>query len=184
MRCFGNNKPKKTSSDRMHDLKAKSIYKTNVNDFQRRSARGNRKCTNYDGHIGFYKNGLLRNTQSYNTKNLLQRGFSLCVDGAYSKNCKTQVNLEKNDQIGEGLQRGLFACPTNTLIGAKSVKLSLGTDSIYNVFEGASLNATNGCNPLSGVKLMESWPMSFIAKQGIEPPPYNNVFGFSPIDGN
>ena len=182
MRCFGNNKPKRSCSDRIRDLKAKSMYKTNVDDFQRRNTRHNKLCLNYNGNIGFYANGLMRNTRSYNNKNLLQRGFALCVDGAYSKNCNNQVNLEKDHKIGQGLQRGLFACPTNTAIGAKSVKVSMGPDSIYNIFMGTSLNSVIDCNPLSGLKVIENWPSSFNAKLGSTPPPWDNVFGYTPIE--
>ena len=177
MNCFNNNRPNLTSSDRTANINARTLYKSNVRSFQQNSTR--RKCNNYNGKVGFYTNGLLRNTRSFNTKNLLQKGYSLCVDGAFSRKCTKQPNLEKDDQIGNRLQRGLFSCPQSDYLSYQPTKLTMGRDSIYNQFLGSSLDSAIGCNPLSGFRSMESWPLTFQAKQEGDPP-WDNYFGVIP----
>ena len=66
MNCFNNNRPKLTSSDRTNDLNSRTIYKSNVRSFQQQSISGN--CKNYNGKVGYYTNGFLRNTRSFKTK--------------------------------------------------------------------------------------------------------------------
>ena len=44
MNCFGNNVPKLNSSDRTRNIKAKTVYKTNVRSFEQ---RGGKPCKNY-----------------------------------------------------------------------------------------------------------------------------------------
>jgi hypothetical protein len=174
MNCFNNNKPKLTSSDRTRNINARTLYKSNVRAFQQQATRD--RCRNYNGKVGFYTNGMLRNTRTFNMKHKLQKGFALCVDGAFTKKCSNQPNLEKNHQIGVNLQRGLFACPQNKTLSYQPVKLSMGRDSIYNQFLGTSLDSSLACDPLSGFRSIESWPLDFQAKQdGL--PPWNNEFG-------
>ena len=88
MNCFNNNRPKLSSGDKIRDIKSKAIFKSNVIDYQERAK--NRKitssCNNYNGKVGFYNNGLLRNVRSYDKFLNLNRGSALCVDGAY-KGC-------------------------------------------------------------------------------------------------
>jgi len=177
MNCFNNNRPKLTSSDRTTDLNSRTIYKSNVRSFQQQSISG--KCKNYNGKVGYYTNGFLRNTRSFKTKQQLQRGYSLCVDGAYSRKCNIQANLERSHQIGENLQRGLFSCKQSNVLTYQPVKLSMGRDSIYNQFLGSSLDSAIPCNPLSGFRVMESWPDSLEANE-IGNPPWNNQFGSYP----
>ena len=177
MNCFNNNRPKLTSSDRTNDLNSRTIYKSNVRSFQQQSISGN--CKNYNGKVGYYTNGFLRNTRSFKTKQQLQRGYSLCVDGAYSRKCNNQPNLERNNQIGENLQRGLFSCKQSNVLTYQPVKLSMGKDSIYNQFLGSSLDSAIPCNPLSGFRVMESWPDSLEANE-IGNPPWDNQFGSYP----
>lgn len=176
MNCFGNNVPKLNSSDRTRNVKAKTVYKTNVRSFQQ---LGGKHCKNYNGKVGFYRDGMLRNTRSFDKKDLLQKGYALCVDGGFSKKCRDDPNLEKDKGIGRGLQRGLFACKKINTLSNNAIKLTLGRDSIYNGYEGVSIQASNGCNPMSGVRVMENWIEGFNADpSGL--PPWNNVFGEIP----
>ncbi len=119
MNCFNNNRPNLTSSDRTTNVNAQTLYKSNVRSFQQNSTR--RRCTNYNAKVGFYTNGKLRNTRSFDKKHLLQKGYSLCVDGAYSRSCNKQPNLEKDDKIGRRLQRGLYSCPQSDLLSYQPV---------------------------------------------------------------
>jgi len=178
MNCFGNNVPKLSSSDRTRNIKAKTVYRTNVRSFQQ---LGGKHCKNYNGKVGFYRNGMLRNTRSFDKKDLLQKGYALCVDGGFTKTCRDEPNLEKHAGIGEGLQRGVFACKKSKLLDYQSnaIKLTLGRDSIYNGYEGESIQASNGCNPMSGIRVMENWIQGFNADpSGL--PPWDNVFGVIP----
>ena len=176
MNCFGNNRPKITSSDRTRNLEAKTIYQSNVRSYQQ---GGGDQCKNFNGHVGFYRNGLLRNVRSYDQKRLMQRGYSLCVDGAYSQKCRENPNLEKDNGIGQHLQRGIYSCPKSNYLSYQPVKITMGPDSIYNQFVGSSLNAATSCNPLSGFRVMESWDGTFNANQQ-STPPWNNFFGYPP----
>ena len=176
MNCFNNNRPKLSSSERTQNMNAKTLFKANTRSFQQSSIRN--KCKNYSGKVGFYSNGLLRNTRSFNTKNLIQRGYSLCADGAYTKKCN-QPNLERDSGIGQNLQRGLYNCPKTNYLDSSPVKLTLGNDSIFNSFKASGVNSTLGCNPLSGFRVMESWESGLVANLSGSPP-WNNVFGCEP----
>ena len=128
MNCFNNNRPKLSSSDRTANIKSKAIFKANVNDYQKRSSTGiSGKCNNYNGSVGFYNNGKLRNVQNYETLKNLGRGNALCVDGAYA-DC---VDSEVNADIASGINR----CSKVT-----NIKITNGKDNLFTHFSGFSYN--------------------------------------------
>jgi len=183
MNCFNNNAPNLSSSDRIRDKKARSIYKTNVMDFQN---GGSSRCRNYNGKVGFYRDGTLRNTRSYDRKLSLNRGFALCVDGAYDTSCHDYPNL---DTLDANVQRGLVQCKSTNLLTAANVKLTTGKDSILSMFSGASLSSVLACNPMRGFLVMESWkwPFEWIDGDTNGNPKLNwfeNPFYFQTLDGS
>jgi hypothetical protein len=129
MNCFNNNAPKLTSSDRMRNKKSQAIFKANVMDFQMRGMKN--KCNNYNGKVGFYRNGELRNARNYDTFLDLNKGSALCVDGAY-KNVPNFNDLSKKKLL---IQRGLDSCKRNNSV-IHSIKITSGKDSVFNVFNG------------------------------------------------
>jgi len=132
MNCFNNNAPKLSSSDRIRNVKSQSIFKSNVEDFKKRTSSVQTKCNNYNGKIGFYRNGELRNVRSYNTFLDLNRGSALCVDGAYKN------NPNFNNKTNLLLQRGLDSCKRKNSI-IHSIKIKTGRDSVFNIFNGIKL---------------------------------------------
>jgi hypothetical protein len=129
MNCFNNNAPKLSSSDRIKNKKSQAIFKANVIDFQNRTSGMQTKCNNYNGKIGFYRNGELRNARSYDTFLDLNRGSALCVDGAY----KNSPNF--NGSFNQLIQRGLDSCSRN-ISSIKNIKITNGRDSVFNIFNG------------------------------------------------
>ncbi len=138
MNCFNNNRPKLSSSERTRNKKAQAIFKANVSDYQSRSKalRGGpcnlQKCNNFNGKVGFYRGGGLRNVRSYDKFLSLNRGSALCVDGAY-KNCGPNIDNSNNSVI----RRGLDSCSKRGET-ANKVKITTGRDSVYNRFSGVT----------------------------------------------
>ena len=132
MNCFNNNAPKLTSGDRIRNKKSQAIFKANVMDFQMRGTKN--KCNNYNGKVGFYRNGELRNTRSYDTFLDLNKGSALCVDGAY-KDVPNFSNPSKENLL---IQRGLDSCSRTNALHRK-IKITSGKDSVFNVFNGVAI---------------------------------------------
>ena len=141
MNCFNNNRPKLSSSERTRNKKAQAIFQANVSDYQSRSKalRGGpcnlQKCNNFNGKVGFYRGGGLRNVRSYDKFLSLNRGSALCVDGAY-KNCGPNIDNSNNSVI----RRGLDSCSKRGET-ANKVKIITGRDSVYNRFSGLTFTA-------------------------------------------
>lgn len=133
MNCFNNNAPKLSSSDRIKNKKSQAIFKANVIDFQNRTSGKQTKCNNYNGKIGFYSNGELRNARSYDTFLDLNRGSALCVDGAYKNS--PNFNGPSNQLL---IQRGLDSCSRNSS-SIKNIKITNGKDSVFNIFNGVEI---------------------------------------------
>ena len=140
MNCFNNNRPKLSSSERTRNKKAQTIFKANVTDYQKRSKslKGGpcnlQNCNNFNGKVGFYRDGNLRNVRSYDKFLSLNRGSALCVDGAY-KNCGPNIDNSNNSVI----RRGLDSCSKRGET-ANKVKITTGRDSVYNRFSGVTFN--------------------------------------------
>ena len=77
-------------------------------------------CNNFNGKVGFYRDGSLRNVRSYDKFLSLNRGSALCVDGAY-KGCGPLIDASENFVI----QRGLDSCNRKGVTNTK-VKIVTG----------------------------------------------------------
>ena len=200
MNCFNNNRPKLSSSERTQNKKAREIFKANVTDYQKRSKslKGGpcnlQNCNNFNGKVGFYRDGTLRNVRSYDKFLSLNRGSALCVDGAY-KGCGPLIDTSENFVI----QRGLDSCNRKGITNNK-VKIVTGMDSVYNRFSGLSFISLIS-NGFRGFITSKIWCDPFIhskdvginqSKQSvfdssncvIVTDPSNNLFGsnFCPTD--
>lgn len=200
MNCFNNNRPKLSSSERTQNKKAREIFKANVTDYQKRSKslKGGpcnlQNCNNFNGKVGFYRDGTLRNVRSYDKFLSLNRGSALCVDGAY-KGCGPLIDASENFVI----QRGLDSCNRKGITNTK-VKIVTGMDSVYNRFSGLSFISLIS-NGFRGFITSKIWCDPFIhpkdagINQSREPvfdssnciivtDPSNNLFGsnFCPTD--
>ena len=140
MNCFNNNRPNLSSSERIQNKKAKTLFKSNVISFQTASSKG------YSGDVGFNNNGTLRNTDNYEMLLNVNRGSALCADGAY-RNCS--VDLSSPSAV---VQKGLNACK-----GEGKVKLTLSQDDVYSCFDGSSNNPVQNGNANSGFASMYSY---------------------------
>ena len=200
MNCFNNNRPKLSSSERTRNKKAQAIFKANVTDYQKRSKslKGGpcnlQNCNNFNGKVGFYRDGNLRNVRSYDKFLSLNRGSALCVDGAY-KGCGPLIDASENFVI----QRGLDSCNRKGVTNTK-VKIVTGMDSVYNRLSGLSFisSLSNGfrgfitskiwCNPFidpDNVGINQSRHPTFDSSNCvIVTDPSNNLFGsnFCPTD--
>jgi len=200
MNCFNNNRPKLSSSERTQNKKAREIFKANVTDYQKRSKslKGGpcnlQNCNNFNGKVGFYRDGTLRNVRSYDKFLSLNRGSALCVDGAY-KGCGPLIDASENFVI----QRGLDSCNRKGVTNTK-VKIVTGMDSVYNRFSGLSFISLIS-NGFRGFITSKIWCDPFIYSENVginqsrEPvfdssnciivtDPSNNLFGsnFCPTD--
>ena len=95
------------------------------------------------GNINFYKNGKIRTTTNYQNKLDITRGYSLCTLGDVS-GCKknhTQHNI-----------------------------INTGIDSIYNMFDGHSIDSSN-----IGFPVLQSWENGF-CRDISNGPPFINKF--------
>jgi hypothetical protein len=200
MNCFNNNRPKLSSSERTQNKKAREIFKANITDYQKRSKslKGGpcnlQNCNNFNGKVGFYRDGTLRNVRSYDKFLSLNRGSALCVDGAY-KGCGPLIDASENFVI----QRGLDSCNRKGVTNTK-VKIVTGMDSVYNRFSGLSFisSLSNGfrgfitskiwCEPFinaNNVGINQSkQPVFDSSNCVIVTDPSNNLFGsnFCPTD--
>ena len=200
MNCFNNNRPKLSSSERTQNKKAREIFKANITDYQKRSKslKGGpcnlQNCNNFNGKVGFYRDGTLRNVRSYDKFLSLNRGSALCVDGAY-KGCGPLIDASENFVI----QRGLDSCNRKGITNTK-VKIVTGMDSVYNRFSGLSFISliSNGfrgfitskiwCDPFihpTNVGINQSKQSVFDSSNCvIVTDPSNNLFGsnFCPTD--
>ena len=200
MNCFNNNRPKLSSSERTQNKKAKAIFKANITDYQKRSKslKGGpcnlQNCNNFNGKVGFYRDGSLRNVRSYDKFLSLNRGSALCVDGAY-KGCGPLIDASENFVI----QRGLDSCNRKGVTNTK-VKIVTGMDSVYNRLSGLSFisSLSNGfrgfitskiwCAPFvdpTNVGINQSKHLTFDSSNCvIVTDPSNNLFGsnFCPTD--
>ena len=52
MNCFNNNRPKLSASERTKNIKSKTIFKSNVLDYQTKVPLY-KKCNNFNGNVGF-----------------------------------------------------------------------------------------------------------------------------------
>lgn len=200
MNCFNNNRPKLSSSERTRNKKAQAIFKANVTDYQKRSKslKGGscnlQNCNNFNGKVGFYRDGNLRNVRSYDKFLSLNRGSALCVDGAY-KGCGPLIDASENFVI----QRGLDSCNRKGVTNTK-VKIVTGMDSVYNRLSGLSFISSLS-NGLRGFITSKIWCGTYIdsgdvginqsryptfdsSKCVIVTDPSNNLFGsnFCPTD--
>jgi hypothetical protein len=200
MNCFNNNRPKLSSSERTRNKKAQAIFKANVTDYQKRSKslKGGpcnlQNCNNFNGKVGFYRDGNLRNVRSYDKFLSLNRGSALCVDGAY-KGCGPLIDASENFVI----QRGLDSCNRKGVTNTK-VKIVTGMDSVYNRLSGLSFISTLS-NGFKGFITSKIWCGTYIdpgdvginqsrypkfdsSKCVIVTDPSNNLFGsnFCPTD--
>ena len=200
MNCFNNNRPKLSSSERTRNKKAQTIFKANVTDYQKRSKslKGGpcnlQNCNNFNGKVGFYRDGNLRNVRSYDKFLSLNRGSALCVDGAY-KGCGPLIDASENFVI----QRGLDSCNRKGVTNTK-VKIVTGMDSVYNRLSGLSFISSLS-NGFKGFITSKIWRPPFIdadnvginqsryptfdsSKCVIVTDPSNNLFGsnFCPTD--
>ena len=200
MNCFNNNRPKLSSSERTRNKKAQTIFKANVTDYQKRSKslKGGpcnlQNCNNFNGKVGFYRDGNLRNVRSYDKFLSLNRGSALCVDGAY-KGCGPLIDASENFVI----QRGLDSCNRKGLTNTK-VKIVTGMDSVYNRLSGLSFISSLS-NGFRGFITSKIWCAPFVdpgnvginqsrhptfdsSKCVIVTDPSNNLFGsnFCPTD--
>ncbi len=200
MNCFNNNRPKLSSSERTQNKKAREIFKANITDYQKRSKslKGGpcnlQNCNNFNGKVGFYRDGSLRNVRSYDKFLSLNRGSALCVDGAY-KGCGPLIDASENFVI----QRGLDSCNRKGVTNTK-VKIVTGMDSVYNRLSGLSFisSLSNGfrgfitskiwCAPFvdpTNVGINQSKHLTFDSSNCvIVTDPSNNLFGsnFCPTD--
>ena len=164
MNCFNNNRPKLSASDSIKNKKAQAMFKANVMDYQIRSTRGNGKCSNYNGAVGFYNNGRLRKTENFETLMNINRGSALCVDGAYKNGC---LNLENDNGIE--IKKGLNACGKNN-----NVKITLGRDNVYTIFSGFSKELSSVADLFSGFPVLTSYKFNDDGTFTTEPP-YNTI---------
>ena len=150
-RPFNTRQPNLTSSDRIKNLKAKTIYKSAKSSFR----HGNKK--NANGKIHFTQTGTLRSTRSHELGLLLNRGYALCEDGI----CPPCVpDCSGQDISGTGVvPRGLFQC-------AKSPNWSSVTpqteNNLYTHFVSAYLPKMEGGIPFP----MGAWPQDISATSG------------------
>ncbi len=173
MNCFNNNRPKLSSSERTQNKKAREIFKANITDYQKRSKslKGGpcnlQNCNNFNGKVGFYRDGTLRNVRSYDKFLSLNRGSALCVDGAY-KGCGPLIDTSENFVI----QRGLDSCNRKGITNTK-VKIVTGMDSVYNRFSGLSFISLIS-NGFRGFITSKIWCDPFIhpTNVGINQSPY------------
>lgn len=164
MNCFNNNRPKLSASDSIKNKKAQAMFKANVMDYQIRSTRGNGKCSNYNGAVGFYNNGRLRKTENFETLMNINRGSALCVDGAYKNGC---LNLENDNGIE--IKKGLNACGKNN-----NVKITLGRDNVYTIFSGFSKELSSVADLFSGFPVLTSYKFNDDGTFTTDPP-YNTI---------
>jgi len=110
MRPFEIRAPNRSASDRIRDLKAKTIFKASKIEYQR--GINSRKKS-----ITFTKRGLLKNVISNDLKQLLSRGYALCEDGvSYSNDPSSFI---ANTEIRK---RGLLNCSKTKM--SKTVKIN------------------------------------------------------------
>ena len=171
MNCFNNNAPKLSSADKTRDIKAKAIFKANVADYQQRDKRHRTKCSNFNGKVGFYNNGKLRNTRSYDKFTSLNRGSALCVDGAYEESCQMLPNFDSENIL---LRRGLETCKKSTRTQFLT-KLQIGKDSVFTRFSGFSFFPAESGAPLSGFTVLNSWNVLENGTAFDWPPFYNKL---------
>ena len=115
MRPFSVRAPHKTSSDRIRDLKAKSLYKDAKNSFKHNG------CQNYNNTVRFTTQGTLKSVESKDMKYLLSRGYALCQDGL-CEGASTICDIS-NTQV---VKRGLLNCSKGSM--ATAVKIDTNTN--------------------------------------------------------
>ena len=74
MRSFDNNKPNISSSDRIKNLKSKTIYEAAKKRFQSKGECGSNK------NVKYYSDGKVKSVKSYETQSYLAKGSTLCQD--------------------------------------------------------------------------------------------------------
>ena len=156
-RPFDTLQPNLSSSDRIKDLKAKTIYKSAVSSYGK--ARNSHR--NYNNTIRFSNQGSLASVGGFNTKSNelllnLNRGYALCKDGLDYNVC---VNVERAanafgdvapDDISGNNKKGLLSCSKTNAGSAVQIDTN---SNLYTHFVNDYLptigNTTNG-----GPKLM------------------------------
>ena len=115
MRPFTVRAPHKNSSDRIRDLKAKSLYKDAKLAFEHNGTK------NYNGGIKFTKEGTLKSVESKDMKLLLSRGYALCQDGL----CEGTASIcdISNTKV---VKRGLLNCSKGSM--ATAIKIDTNTN--------------------------------------------------------
>ena len=84
MNPFSNGRPNLSAGERIRNKRASTIYNAasrafNPGPVQPRGGNG-APCRNYNGNIGFYRYGRLRNATNYRLLDDLNRGYALCRD--------------------------------------------------------------------------------------------------------
>lgn len=165
MNCFNNNQPRLSSSEIINNKRAKTIYNSKAIDF---------KYGINKGDIGFYKNGKIRQTSTYQNMKDITQGYALCIDGKY-EGLDHSTGLSKFGNNNSG----------NTL---NDIKLVIGKDSIYNKFSGMQNS--------SPILVMKSWADGSyndisdnifngdISNNNIIIDPFNHLFGNNECPGN
>ncbi len=82
MNPFSNGRPNLSSSERIRNKRASTIYNAASRAFDPGlvSESSTVPCRNYNGNIGFYRYGRLRNAHNYRLLDDLNRGYALCRD--------------------------------------------------------------------------------------------------------
>ena len=115
MRPFSVRAPHKTSSDRIRDLKAKSLYKDAKSSFKHNG------CHNYNNTVRFTTQGTLKSVESKDMKYLLSRGYALCEDGL-CEGASTICDISDTQVV----KRGLLNCSKGSM--ATAVKIDTNTN--------------------------------------------------------
>jgi hypothetical protein len=116
-RPFDTLQPNLSSSDRIKDLKAKTIYKSAVSSY----GKARNSYRNYNNTIRFSNQGTLASVGGFNTKSNemllnLNRGYALCKDGLDYNVCVNDERAENAfgdvapDDISGNNKKGLLSC--------------------------------------------------------------------------